>query len=109
MFVIYLPPSPKSNLLICYGPQSGIDEDSSKIYFYRIWIIDFHDFVIMPNPGLQFSSICGIREITLKRFCLKRVKNVIKTRPTLPDCVTSNYKSKICTYECRYVNVCKNV
>lgn len=51
MFGIYLPPPPslKSNLLICYGPQSGIDEDSSKIYFYRIWIIDFHDFVIIPN------------------------------------------------------------
>lgn len=118
MFVIYLPPppSPKSNLLICYGPQSGIDEDSSKIYFYRIWIIDFHDFVIIPNAEpwtavnkKKFSSICGIREITLKRFCLKRFKNVIKTRPTLPDCVTNNYKSKICTYECRYVNVCKNV
>lgn len=61
MFVIYLPPppSPKSNLLICYGLQSGIDEDSSKIYFYRIWIIDFHDFVIIPNAepwtAIQFD------------------------------------------------------
>lgn len=61
----------------------------------KFTFIEFGYFVIIPNAEpwtavnkKKFSSICGIREITLKSFCLKRVKNVIKTRPTLPDCVT---------------------